>query len=279
MRVVAHVSLVVAILFVALLCVACGSGRSTTLASASTELQVTTTTTAPPTTTTAVATTTSTGSTTTSAPPVTLPDGRVIQIYYETVQAKGEVHALASPAGAAVQTFERINELRAVTTMLAVSSPSSGGAQGWYEVLLPKRPNGSKGWVPGDEVSASLVTTAVVVRLGAHKLTLYDLGRESATYPVGVGSAANPTPTGDFFVIGVLKGDPSSAYGSYAIGTSAFSDTLTDWPGGGVVGIHGTNDPGSVGRNVSHGCIRLRNEDITQLARAISLGTPIFIFP
>jgi lipoprotein-anchoring transpeptidase ErfK/SrfK len=279
-------SLAVAILFVALLCVACSSGRATAPTSASTDSRASTsittplvTTTALATATTAPATTTSLRVTTTTVPLVTLPGGLVIQPYYEVVQAKGAVHALAAPAGATLRTFDRLNELRAVTTLLAVSPPPSWGAQGWYEVLLPMRPNGRKGWVSSDQVSASLVTTAVVIRLAAHKLTLYDRGRESATYPVGVGSATNPTPTGSFFVTGVLKGNPSSAYGSYALGTSAFSDTLTDWPGGGVVGIHGTNDPSSVGRNVSHGCIRLRNADITQLASAISLGTPIFILP
>jgi lipoprotein-anchoring transpeptidase ErfK/SrfK len=94
-----------------------------------------------------------------------------------------------------------------------------------------------------------------------------------------VGTGSNRTPTGTFFVIGVITPDPSGPYGPYALGTSAFSDTLTDWPGGGVIGIHGTNNPSSVGRSASHGCIRLYNHDITQLAQMVSAGTPIFIRP
>jgi lipoprotein-anchoring transpeptidase ErfK/SrfK len=123
------------------------------------------------------------------------------------------------------------------------------------------------------------VFRAMVIELAAHRLTLYDQGRKVADYPVGVGTATNPTPTGTFYVIGVIRPNPSGPYGPYAIGTSAFSETLTDWPGGGVVGIHGTNDPSSVGRNVSHGCVRMNNDDITELAPAISPGTPIFIRP
>lgn len=130
-----------------------------------------------------------------------------------------------------------------------------------------------------DEVIESVVITAIVVHLAAHRLTLYDQGGEAADFPVGLGTAASPTPTGTFFVMGVDAHDAGSAYGPYAIGTSGLSETLTDWPGGGMVGIHGTNDPSSVGQNKSHGCIRLNNSDITQLVEAAHLGTPVFIVP
>jgi hypothetical protein len=221
----------------------------------------------------------STLATTTTLPVVTFPGGLVILPSYEVVQAKGNIRAVATPGGAVVQTFPHLNELDAVTTMLAVTPPDPWGAQGWFEVRLPRRPNGSKGWVAAEEVSWSLVTTAMVVELGAHRLTLYDHGREVANYTVAVGMATNPTPTGTFFVTGVLRPDPGGAYGPYALGTSAFSDTLTDWPGGGVVGIHGTNVPSSIGKSASHGCVRLRNDDISKLAPIVSLGTPIFILP
>ena len=216
---------------------------------------------------------------TTATTSATVPNGSLVQPYYEVVQARSRVRALVSPAGAVIRWFAAYNELNAVTTMLTVSPTSSRGEAGWYQVLLPCRPNGSKGWVAASEVSVSLVDTAIVLRLAAHRLTLYKQGREAATYPVCIGTATNPTPTGVFFVTGVTRTDPSGPYGPYAIGTSALSDTLTDWPGGGVVGIHGTNNPSSVGRSVSHGCIRLTNHDIRELAQAISLGTPIFIQP
>ena len=53
-------------------------------------------------------------------------------------------------------------------------------------------------------------------------------------------------------------------YGPLAFGTSARSPTLTDWPGGGYVGIHGTDQPEILPGRVSHGCIRMRNTDILQ---------------
>ena len=66
------------------------------------------------------------------------------------------------------------------------------------------------------------------------------------------------------------------AYGPFAFGTSAYS-SLTDWPGGGVVGMHGTNEPRLVPGRPSHGCIRLRNADILRLARMVSVGTPLLV--
>ena len=67
-------------------------------------------------------------------------------------------------------------------------------------------------------------------------------------------------------------------YGSYAYGLSGFSNVLTSFGGGdGVIGIHGTNDPSSIGQDVSHGCIRLQNADIERLVRFLPLGTPVDI--
>ena len=69
----------------------------------------------------------------------------------------------------------------------------------------------------------------------------------------------------------------SPFYGPLAFGTSARSAVLTDWPGGGFVGIHGTNRPELIPGRVSHGCIRMRNRDIERLGRLMPVGTPIII--
>jgi len=52
---------------------------------------------------------------------------------------------------------------------------------------------------------------------------------------------------------------------------------LSDWPGGGVIGVHGTDEPGLIPGRVSHGCVRLRNGDVNRLRRLMGLGTPILI--
>jgi lipoprotein-anchoring transpeptidase ErfK/SrfK len=69
----------------------------------------------------------------------------------------------------------------------------------------------------------------------------------------------------------------SPTYGPVAFGTSARSPSATDWPAGGYVGIHGTDAPALIPGRVSHGCIRLRNTDILELARHMPVGTPVRI--
>jgi lipoprotein-anchoring transpeptidase ErfK/SrfK len=108
---------------------------------------------------------------------------------------------------------------------------------------------------------------------------LYDRQRLLQTYPVGIGTRDTPTPGGLYYLIELLRPpNPSGAYGPYAYGLSGFSDVIHHFNGGdGVIGLHGTNEPQKVGHDVSHGCIRMRNADITRLAHLLPLGTPIRI--
>ena len=85
------------------------------------------------------------------------------------------------------------------------------------------------------------------------------------------------TPLGLFFVQAMFR--PTTAnpiLGAYAFETSGYSK-LSDWPGGGVVGVHGTNTPQLIGHAVSHGCVRLHNEDIVFLRTVVRVGTPVKI--
>ena len=92
--------------------------------------------------------------------------------------------------------------------------------------------------------------------------------------------ANTPTPGGLYFTNMLLQPpDPNGPYGTYAYGLSGYSDTLQTFNNGpGQLGIHGTNEPGKMGQNVSNGCIRLRNQDIEKLAGILPLGVPVQIF-
>jgi lipoprotein-anchoring transpeptidase ErfK/SrfK len=149
----------------------------------------------------------------------------------------------------------------------------------WLEVLLPTRPNGSTGWVRRADVEVRSVDFELRVDLTARTLTLLDGGAEMLATPVAIGSGDAPTPTGTFSIVDKLvTNDGASAYGPYALGLSGHSDVLTEFAGGdGQVGIHGTNDPSSIGKAVSHGCIRVPNDVITQLNEILPLGTPVTI--
>jgi hypothetical protein len=148
----------------------------------------------------------------------------------------------------------------------------------WVELRLPVLPNGTRGWVPRRTLGAyELVRTHLVVDKRALTATLYRAGKRIFAARVGIGTAAWPTPAGEFTIKSKLTSYRSPFYGPVAFGTTARSAVLTEWPQGGFVGIHGTDDPQLLPAQISHGCIRMRNRDILQLARLLPIGTPLTI--
>lgn len=149
--------------------------------------------------------------------------------------------------------------------------------QEWIQLRIPMRPNGATGWVRRQDLGTFHLThTQIVVDRARLRMYLYDYGHRVWTAPVAVGKPSTPTPPGHFWIRERFKiEDPSSGYWPYAYGTSDYS-TLSDWPGGGVVGIHGPYyQPRAIPGRVSHGCIRLRAPDDAWLAHHIGLGTPL----
>jgi lipoprotein-anchoring transpeptidase ErfK/SrfK len=144
-------------------------------------------------------------------------------------------------------------------------------------VLLPVRPNESQGWVEAGDVKLSQVDYRITVSAKAHQLKLYREGKVVMTEPVGLGKGTTPTPGGVFYLKELLRPtNPKGDYGPYAYGLSGYSNVLHEFLGGnGQIGIHGTNEPSSVGKDVSHGCIRMNNKAITKLAKMLPLGVPV----
>ena len=149
----------------------------------------------------------------------------------------------------------------------------------WVRLRLPARPNGQKGWVRRDALGDfNRVTTRIVVDKSDLRATLYRSGKKVLSVRVGVGAASTPTPSGQFYIREKFRVVPGGTiYGTHAIGTSAYAPTLSDWPGGGVVGLHGTNQPQLIPGRPSHGCVRLRNADIARIYKLAPRGTPIRI--
>lgn len=149
----------------------------------------------------------------------------------------------------------------------------------WVEIRIPGRPNGRVGWVPRSAVgNYHLTHELVVVNRERLRMYLYENGRRVWSAPVGVGKRSTPTPAGHFWIRERFKlSNPSSGYYPYAFGTTDYS-TLTDWPGGGVVGIHGPYfDPKGIPGRISHGCIRLEVSADAWLAHHIGLGVPLHV--
>jgi len=152
---------------------------------------------------------------------------------------------------------------------------------GWVQVLLPIRPNGSTAWVQAADVKLAVNSYRVVVSLTAHQITV--LNGASVVYqgPVAIGAPATPTPSGHYFIRVLQQApDPGTVYGPFAYGLSSHSDVLTNFNGGdGEIGIHGNDDASALGHSVSHGCIRMDNAAITSLSKVLPLGTPVDVNP
>jgi hypothetical protein len=149
--------------------------------------------------------------------------------------------------------------------------------QAWLRIRVPMRP-ARIGWVDAAAFGpAHLIRTQLVVDRRHLRATLYGAGHRIWRSPIGVGKANTPTPAGHFWIRERLHStDPNGPYGPWAFGTSAYS-RLTDWPGGGVIGIHGTDQPDLIPGRPSHGCIRVPNTAIRRLAHLMPLGTPVRI--
>jgi lipoprotein-anchoring transpeptidase ErfK/SrfK len=150
----------------------------------------------------------------------------------------------------------------------------------WLHVYLPTRPNSSTAWIKASDVRVGPpLTYQIRVSLADKTLTLLHNGNVEFTEPAAIGTDENPTPTGVFYYTDPLDlaNQPGTAYGVFAIGLSGHSNTLSEFAGGdGQIAIHGTNDPGTIGTPVSHGCVRVNNDVILKLAK-LPLGTPVVI--
>jgi hypothetical protein len=148
----------------------------------------------------------------------------------------------------------------------------------WVRIRLAVLPNGTTGWVPrGSLAGFQTVHTRMTISHSRLRATLYRRGRPIFSTRVGVGQPHYPTPRGEFYIREKLQGYYSPAYGPRAFGLNARSAVLTDWPGGGFVGIHGTNQPQLIPGRISHGCVRVNNGAVMRLFRLMPIGTPVHI--
>lgn len=193
--------------------------------------------------------------------------------------AKGRTHAFARPGRKRLATFKRRNENR-YPTVFGVLAAVQGRdcAPLWYRVQLPMKPNGIAGYVRARDVEVVRLHSRIVVDLSERRLELFKRGRRVVKARVAIGAPITPTPRGSYYVNQRLTApDPWGPFGPGALGISAFSPVLQEWTQGGPIAIHGTNEPGSIGKAISHGCIRVRNETLLLLFRMAPAGTPVLV--
>ena len=188
-----------------------------------------------------------------------------------------ELSAFEQPdeASKVISTFSKSTEYKQPRTLLAVNTQP-----GWYQALLPMRPNSTTGWIRAADVIPGESNFEIRISVSRHYLALLDHGEVVLEAQVAVGKPETPTPLGKFYVTDPvdLTSRPNGAYGVFALGLSAYSEVLKTFNGGpGQIAVHGNGQPDTIGKDVSNGCIRVVNDQILTIAHAVPLGTPVSI--
>ena len=197
---------------------------------------------------------------------------------YAGAVALAPVRSRPDKAARRIAALRYLTEDDALEVYPVLESRLDGAGRTWLRIRLPMRPNGRTGWVTDGALGTlKAVRTMLRVNRATLRATLYRSGRRIWSSRVGVGKAATPTPAGHFWIRSRVHGlRDSPVYGPFAFATGAYS-VLSDWPGGGVIGIHGTNQPRLIPGRPSHGCVRVPNAAITRLWRLLPIGTPVVI--
>jgi L,D-transpeptidase catalytic domain len=148
----------------------------------------------------------------------------------------------------------------------------------WAAVLTPYTENGEPLWLELDpeRLKAGRTIWDLEVDLSEFETRLYKDGKLARTLPVSIGMPTAPTPTGRFAITDTFRGGLNAAYGCCALATTARQTNLpSGWLGGDRIAFHGTS--GEIGAEVSHGCIRAADSDVSALVDTVPPGTPVEI--
>ncbi len=193
----------------------------------------------------------------------------------ELVATRVAVRTSPDRSAKVVRLLQQFRSDYRLQIVLAVGEASAPDGTAWFKLNLPMRPNGTVGWIPAASATLRPTQSRIVVHRGLRRIELFRDGKRLLRAKVAVGAPGRETPLGEFYVTArFVPDDPF--LGSFALETSAYS-RLTEWPGGGKVGIHGTSKPWLLGQAVSHGCVRVSNQTALALKRLAPVGTPISI--
>ena len=198
---------------------------------------------------------------------------------WQVAKAVGPVVAYRAPStsSAVKQRFGVTNANNYPSVFLVRTVRQVGGVT-WYNVWLPIRPNESRGWIKEGSVAIYTTSAKIVIHLAERRLFVYRRGQLLGQFKVAVGSPSLPTPTGIYYINQKLR--PATAggpYGVIALGLSAYQPKLANWPQGGPVAIHGTDQDTLVGQAISHGCVRMHNADVLKVNAWVPTGSPVVI--
>ncbi len=188
-------------------------------------------------------------------------------------------HAPGAPEGAVPDILQLNPTHEGFALVVSVIEATDDGE--WLHVRLPRRPNGTTGWVRAAQLDTWEVPVRIEVQLSTRTLKVFDGDSDDVLYEtsVAVGRGSTPTPVGDFYIDIVNPLDGHRVYGWGQLSVAGYSDVLETFAGGiGQIALHGWNNDDIMGQSVSNGCVRMRNADIARVAELAPLGTPVHIF-
>ena len=149
----------------------------------------------------------------------------------------------------------------------------------WLKVMAPVRPNGQEGWIETDQVEIKTHEWRVEVDVSSNGLRVWNGDELVVDTGTVDGKTTSPTPLGRFYINEKQQQYPTSPYGSWIISTNGFSDSLERFGGEvPIFAIHGTAYEGSIGSDISNGCVRIPNEMVETIADVVPVGTPVDVF-
>lgn len=148
----------------------------------------------------------------------------------------------------------------------------------WAEVLIPVRPNGTRGYVDTRKLFLTRQDHIVEIDLSDRTLVAWHGTRKIIETSVTIGSASRSTPTGRFYVTDRRNSTPGPSYGSHILALNGYSEKLDYFDDGvPVIALHGTDRPDLMGQAASNGCVRMPNEIVKVLYEQLPVGTMVEI--
>ena len=147
----------------------------------------------------------------------------------------------------------------------------------WAKVFIPARPNGTTAWVQTSQFVWGSSNRMLQINVSNNTVTIFEGSNVLLTTTAVTGKSSSRTPLANGWVEEVMAG-PSSAYGPRLISLGIFSDDLNSFSGNiPKIALHGTSNPELMGQYASNGCVRVRNEIITQIASMMPIGSKVVI--
>ena len=194
------------------------------------------------------------------------------------VPARMTVRTRPDAAAPAIGAMPSSSKYYHVPIVAWVDRVSSNGR--WGEVQIPYVWPRRNGWISLAGLHRATTGVSVSVDLSRHQVIVTRFGKRLFATPAATGASWSPTPPGRYFVTDRVPFPAGGSYGTFAFGISGIQPHLpVGWTGGNQLAIHGTNDPSSIGRSVSAGCVRVGQAALSRLVSLLRLGTPVVIHP